>query len=65
MRPISPRQVKKACERPPHAKWARPAGHILELFDVEVQLKMAAFGVSFALLAGLFDQGGVAGVFGE
>ena len=24
---ISPRQVKKACERPPHAQWARPAGH--------------------------------------
>ena len=24
---ISPRPVKKACERPPHAQWARPAGH--------------------------------------
>src|ERR1700722_13142794 len=25
---ILPRQVKKACERPPHAQWARPAGHV-------------------------------------
>ena len=23
-----PRQVKKACERPPHAEWARPAGQL-------------------------------------
>jgi len=23
-----PRQLKKACERPPHAQWARPAGHV-------------------------------------
>src|SRR5271170_148809 len=22
-----PGQVKKACKRPPHAQWARPAGH--------------------------------------
>src|SRR5260370_1229531 len=27
MQSMSPRQVKKACERPPHAQWARPAGH--------------------------------------
>jgi hypothetical protein len=26
MRLILPRQVKKACERPLHAQWARPAG---------------------------------------
>jgi hypothetical protein len=25
-----PRQVKKACERPPHAQWARPAGQVFQ-----------------------------------
>jgi hypothetical protein len=29
MQLILPRQVKKACERPPHAQWARPTGHYL------------------------------------
>ena len=29
MLPILPRQVKKACERPPSAQEARPAGHPL------------------------------------
>jgi len=33
--------------------------------DVELELDVATFGVGGALLAGLFDQGGVAGVLGE
>src|SRR5437588_8297097 len=27
MQQALPSQAKKACERPPHAQWARPAGH--------------------------------------
>src|SRR5260370_36716561 len=27
---MSPGQVKKACERPPHAQWARPAGQVFK-----------------------------------
>jgi hypothetical protein len=25
---VSTRQIKEACERPPHAQWARPAGQV-------------------------------------
>jgi hypothetical protein len=33
--------------------------------DVELELEVAALGMGGALLAGLFDEGGVAGVLGE
>ena len=33
--------------------------------DVELELDVAALGMGGALLPGLFDQGGVAGVLGE
>ena len=32
-----PRQGKKACERPPHAQWARPAGHQSLLAEMLLQ----------------------------
>ena len=47
---VLPRQLKKACERPLHAKWARPAGHCLSelsgFFVVEVKLLLAGYGLA-------------------
>src|ERR1700722_7495769 len=40
--PDLPRQVKKACERPRHAQWARPAGHDLSSSYRPVRFAWAA-----------------------
>jgi hypothetical protein len=37
---VLPRPVKKACERPPHAKWARPAGHGLSIASIAKTLQL-------------------------
>jgi hypothetical protein len=66
MRPDLRRQVKKGV-RPPAPRAVGPSGRTwpLRLFDVEVQLEMAAFRVSSTFLASLFNQGGVAGILGK